>query len=274
LIWLSWRQHRLAALYAAGGVLLVITSVAVMGVETAPFHSTVGHGSPALSEEALQGFWNAVWITLLALPLLTGLFLGAPLIAQDLEARTHRLAWTQGITRQRWVIWKLGPPLLAIALGTAVLAGAIEPAISTQWTGGQQESLGEQWYWFDQSGFALAAYVLFAVALGVLAGALIGRTLLAMVVTGIAYVLTRAAVATFLRPNYMPPITAHPPEPSGAWTLTMGFTSPGQPNTAALLVYQPADRFWTFQLIEAAIFVGLAVVLVAAAVAVVRRRTA
>lgn len=274
MIWLAWRQQRLAALCAAGGVLVVMTSVAVLGVETAAFHSAVGHGSPALSQESLQAFWNAAWITLLALPLLAGLFLGAPLIAQDFEARTYRLAWTQGITRQRWVTWKLAPPLVAIALGTAVLAGAIEPAISTQWTGGQQWSVGEQWYWFDQSGFALAAYVLFAVALGVLAGALIGRTLLAMVVTGIAYVLTRAAIATFLRPNYMPPITAHPPEPFGAWTLTMGFTSPGQPDTAALLVYQPADRFWTFQLIEAAIFVGLAIALVAAAVVVVRRRTA
>ncbi len=69
-------------------------------------------------------------------------------------------------------------------------------------------------------------------ALGVQAGALIGRTLLAMVVTGIAYVLARAAIATFLRPNYLPPITAHPPEPFGPWTLTMGFTSPGQPDTA------------------------------------------
>jgi ABC-type transport system involved in multi-copper enzyme maturation permease subunit len=274
LIWLAWRQHRLAALCAAGGVLLAITSVALLGLETTAFHSVLGHGSPALSEEALQGFWTAAWISLLALPLLAGLFLGAPLIAQDFEARTYRLAWTQGITRQRWVVWKLAPPLVAIALGTAVLAAAIEPAISSQWAGGQQWSLGGQWYWFDQSGFALAAYVLFAVALGVLAGALIGRTLLAMVVTGIAYVLARAAVATFLRPNYMPPVTAHPPEPWGAWTLTMEFASPGQPDTGALLVFQPADRFWTFQLIEAAIFVGLALVLVAAAVVVVRRRTA
>lgn len=274
MIWLAWRQHRMTALCAAAGVVLVMTSVAILGAETTAFHSSVGHGSPALPESTLQGLWNAAWITLLTLPLLAGLFLGAPLIAQDLETRTYRLAWTQGLTRQRWVIWKLGPPLLAIALGTAVLATGIEPGISTQWAGGQRGSLGEQWYWFDQSGFALAAYVLFAVALGVLAGSVIGRTLLAMVVTGIVYVVIRAAVATFLRPNYMSPVAAHPPEPFGAWTLTMGFTSPDQPATAALLVYQPADRFWPFQLIEGAIFVGLAIVLIAAAVAVVRRRSA
>ena len=37
--------------------------------------------------------------------------------------------------------------------------------------------------------------------------------------------------------------------------------------------YHPAEAFWTFQLIESALFLGLAAVLLAAAVLVVRRRT-
>jgi ABC-2 family transporter protein len=39
------------------------------------------------------------------------------------------------------------------------------------------------------------------------------------------------------------------------------------------VVYQPADRFWTFQIIEASLFVGLAVALLAVALWHLRRRT-
>jgi hypothetical protein len=39
-------------------------------------------------------------------------------------------------------------------------------------------------------------------------------------------------------------------------------------------VYQPANRYWTFQWIEAGIFVGISAVLVAVAVVLVLRRDA
>jgi len=35
----------------------------------------------------------------LAVPLLIGMFWGAPLISREFEAGTFRLAWTQGVTR-------------------------------------------------------------------------------------------------------------------------------------------------------------------------------
>ena len=38
----------------------------------------------------------ARWLTLL--PALAGLFIGAPLLARELEHGTHRLAWTQSLT--------------------------------------------------------------------------------------------------------------------------------------------------------------------------------
>jgi hypothetical protein len=38
-----------------------------------------------------------------------------------------------------------------------------------------------------------------------------------------------------------------------------------------VILYQPADRFWTFQLIEAGIFLCLAAVVVAVTLALVRR---
>jgi hypothetical protein len=45
---------------------------------------------------------------LIALPALAGIFWGAPLVAQELEARTEYLVWTPGVTRARWILVKLG----------------------------------------------------------------------------------------------------------------------------------------------------------------------
>src|SRR5262249_57509041 len=46
-------------------------------------------------------------------PAVIGMFWGAPLIARELEDRTYRLAWTQSVTRTRWLAVKLGLPGLA-----------------------------------------------------------------------------------------------------------------------------------------------------------------
>jgi hypothetical protein len=43
---------------------------------------------------------------LAVLPALAGLFVGAPLLARELEQGTHRFAWTQGVTRRRWLLSK------------------------------------------------------------------------------------------------------------------------------------------------------------------------
>ena len=45
---------------------------------------------------------------MLALPAIVGVFWGAPLVARELEAGTHRLAWTQSISRTRWLATKVG----------------------------------------------------------------------------------------------------------------------------------------------------------------------
>jgi len=45
-------------------------------------------------------------LPLASLPLFLGMFIGVPLVAGELEQGTHRLAWTQGITRERWIVSK------------------------------------------------------------------------------------------------------------------------------------------------------------------------
>jgi uncharacterized membrane protein len=46
---------------------------------------------------------GAAGIAVLVVPGLVGVFWGAPLIAPELAAGTYRLAWTQSVTRTRWL---------------------------------------------------------------------------------------------------------------------------------------------------------------------------
>src|ERR687884_617852 len=59
----------------------------------------------------------AALLALLA-PGLIGLLFAAPLVHQ-LEQGTHRLDWTQSITRGRWIAGKLGLAALAAVAGAA-----------------------------------------------------------------------------------------------------------------------------------------------------------
>ena len=45
---------------------------------------------------------------MLIAPAVIGMFWGAPLVARELEAGTHRLVWNQSVTRTRWLLIKVG----------------------------------------------------------------------------------------------------------------------------------------------------------------------
>ena len=54
------------------------------------------------------------------IPPLLGAFVGAPVLARELETGTFRFTWTQGFGRARWTVATLAP----LALAVTVLAGA------------------------------------------------------------------------------------------------------------------------------------------------------
>jgi ABC-type transport system involved in multi-copper enzyme maturation permease subunit len=58
------------------------------------------------------------------LPLFAGLFWGAPLVAREVEHGTHRLVWTQGVSRARWALVKFGLAGL-VPIGYALFAVAL-----------------------------------------------------------------------------------------------------------------------------------------------------
>jgi hypothetical protein len=239
-----------------------------------------------------------------ALPALVGLFVGAPMIAREVEQGTHRMVWTQGVTRTRWLTAR------STFVGAACLALAGLFSVTSSWwldalhRAGQSRIQPGQ---FDIQGVVPIAYVVFAFALGLAAGAAIRRTVPAMAVTLGVYFGARLGVAELLRAHYLKPLTLSYGILSdrggvgvGDWILRNEIVGPtgqlmkdsdvvaichvAQGDKGSIVtclashgfrfvdVYQPASRFWAFQGIETALFVGMAALLVAVAAWWVRRR--
>src|SRR5262249_52324849 len=140
----------------------------------------------------------------MVIPLLLGVFLGAPLIAREVEQGTHRLAWTQSVTRDRWALSKIG-----LVFGFALVVIALFAWMVTVWSGPLVAVSDDRFGFgtFDLRGIVPVAYGVFALALGTAAGALIRRTLPAMAATLGAFVAVRVAMEMLLRPRYLPPQT-------------------------------------------------------------------
>jgi len=156
-------------------------------------------------------------ISTLGAPVLVGLFLGAPLVAAEVEAGTIQFAWMQSVTRSRWLAVKIGWMLLAAAIWGGVIS-----ALVTWWSGpNNAEQLnafnpGR----FDLTGLVPVAYSLFAMALGIAVGALVRRVLPAIAITLAGFIAVRAVVTLWLRPHYMSAVTVF-------YKVTSGFTPPG-----------------------------------------------
>ncbi|MGO9583359.1 MAG: hypothetical protein ACLP36_11165 [Acidimicrobiales bacterium] len=253
--YLMWRLHRNQLLTAAG--VLVILTTALLTI-------------PSKDNHVIEAI---VYVTIVV-PILLGLFWGASLLAKEFEDGTNGLAWTQGVTRRRWLRSNLIWAILAAAVW-----GAAVTAVVTWWSlceislGLARLSPGP----FDIQGIVPVAYSVFAVALGIAVGSMIRRVLPAMATTLAAFVAVRVVIAVLVRPHFMSPVSrlvslaqGTNALPAGAWLLS----NPANVGPKTLLTYQPADRFWAFQGIETGVFVVLASGVVALAYRMVVARDA
>ena len=103
MIWLTWRQFRFPAAVVFGAAALLALMLFAAGV-------------PAAGDQALEFLSNErgdvqiytfVTIAMMLAPAVIGMFWGAPLVARELEAGTHRLVWNQSVTRTRWLVIKV-----------------------------------------------------------------------------------------------------------------------------------------------------------------------
>jgi hypothetical protein len=224
-----------------------------------------------------------VGLLLLFLPLLVGMFWGAPLIAREVEHGTHRLVWTQGISRLRWATTKIGVVTVAVFVITAIYAAMltwwITPAIRTS---GQRFD----YIFFDIHGIVVFGYVAFALLLGVFAGAVTGRLLSAMAITVVGFIGVRLLVMLAARDHFLPTETRRLPELdttfaqmrndlNNDWIVATGNVFDRvEGRSTEFLTIHPARHFWAFQAIETGIFVALAAALLIGAIYWTRRRIA
>ncbi len=240
--WLVWRQYRASTaitgvLVGLFAVLLVITGLNM----ASQFHADFGACLAAnncqfpVADVSFGSGW--LWVIVefsLAVPAVLGMFLGAPAVAREAETGTAHFAWTQGLTRRRWLTVKAGWLLLA-----ALAWGGAVGALVTWWSGPQNAVSASQFNpsTFDVQGIMPAAYSLFAMALGIAAGTLIRRVLPALAVTLGVFFAVRLIIEDWVRQHYMTPLTSiynvglgNIPWPKGAtWTLGHGFRGPNGP---------------------------------------------
>jgi len=211
MIWVTWRQHRIEALIGGLVLVLIIPLLLVTGLNLASAYQQTGvaaciaqHATCLGAKRAFQEYFYAglvdiIWLNVL--PLLVGMFVGAPLVARELEQGTYRLAWTQSITRLRWLAVKLSLLSSATLLAFVVLA-----ILMTWWSSPVVSALGP-WQTYDLQGPVLLAYALFALVLGITVGSLIRRSVPAMAITFAGFVLLRLTVEFLLRPYFLPPLS-------------------------------------------------------------------
>jgi hypothetical protein len=220
MIWLTWRQHRIEMLVlglvlAAMALYFILTGRAEYAGYNQVYNGmsaatcALQHRQDALCQTITTNFhnqfeddFNAI-IMLFIMPVLVGMFLGAPLVARELERGTYRLVWTQSVTRLRWMLVKVGAQA-----GAALLVFAVLTPIVLWWSGPFSGLLYGGMQNFDFVGIAPLAYMVYALALAIAAGTLLRKTVPAMFVTLVDYPAVRIPIAGWARPNYAPPVSA------------------------------------------------------------------
>jgi hypothetical protein len=296
MIWLTWRQFRGQAVVGGAALIPFAAYVVWTGVR-------LRDDCAAGCVEAFQGRLYLLDAVLLVVPAVLGMFWGAPLVARELEAGTHRTVWNQSVSRRRWLLVKL----LFTAGAAAAFTGACSALLT--WAAAPYDRLAGDRFTallFGTRNVAPVAYAALAVVLGALLGLALRRTLPAMALTAALFVAVQVAMPMLVRPHLVAPVTADVPMTEevlrdlrflgsdasieglsvpGGWVTTTSrmLRSNGEPvdlaryeacisaspDAAARCIagldlhvrarYQPADRYWRFQWLEAGLFLALAV---------------
>ena len=291
MICLIWRQHRGQALWTVicvtalcafmvsyglsaehwlAGYHLWLRQLAAAGCPPPDAHSGAFHVRSAATCSALKnrypGSLQAAFASHYSFAILfsqdglpaafaiIGALIGAPLVAREVEQRTHLTAWTQSVSRRRWYATKTS----ALAAGLAVaglIAGTINAWQQHQLAAGDTTS--SRWSWFASVNLAPAGEAVLAFTLAVAFGAPLRRTLPAIgaAVAGFAVLLLAARwVVQALTPASK---TAGPDftTPPGSWILGSGASVP--------VPYHPAGQYWPLQVTLLAVLLALAAVALA-----------
>ncbi|GGM92275.1 transporter [Lentzea pudingi] len=206
--WIVWRQQRPVFITLVAGL---VVSVAVILMWRAGMAGDLRAGNlEACVEKIFDGCggkaadeFQDVWFdrlhaaqgTVLAAPALIGVFVGAPLFAREYEQGTHALAFTQSVSRTRWMAAKFAVAALPALVVVLVYQFVVHSWLDVAGDLGPLATGPFYFTTFDAQGVSPVAYTLFAYTLGMVAGALFKRTLVAMTLTLGLFIAARIALS-------------------------------------------------------------------------------
>jgi hypothetical protein len=212
MIWLAWRQQRTETLVVVLVLCIALAVLVPTGLHIASVYDSEGvgaclahpNGTCAVTLDEFTGRWDSLlnlvgWFNLA--PAVIGALLAAPLVL-EFERGTHRLAWTQSVTRRRWLALRL----LVIGAG-ALVSGLLLTALVTWWRTPLDAAGSRMPDGFDLEGIVPSAYTLFAAALVIAIGVALRRTAAAIGLAVVVFFVVRLALATWARQHYEAPST-------------------------------------------------------------------
>jgi hypothetical protein len=321
MIWVAWRQQR-AQLLLSGALIAAVAAVMVYfrfaavdylharGLDGCRMVDPGRCTPPAMSAfaEAFGAYTSALPMVLLCLPVLVGMFAGAPLFAREFEQGTHVFALSQSVPRGRWLWMKLlvsgAPVVLAMLALGLVGTWSLRPLSFV--AHGRMMTPG-----FETQGPVLAAYTAAALAIGAAVGILFRNTVTAMAATIGLYVVLLWAVGGLTRGHLLQPVERSGTVAAGAevgsqdgrsvvpddawWVGSSYYDASGgevhfdpsscrqsdtgiqmclgrQGITSLRATFHPDSQFWSMQYIEAGEFAVLTSVLLSIGAWRLRRR--
>jgi hypothetical protein len=296
--WVAWRQQRpatlaaLALLAVAGPILLVSGWQVTSFARDSGLAACVAAGGDCqVLAEAFANRYGSILEPVSALgallPVALGVLFGGPLLAREFEQGTHRLAWTQSVTRSRWLAARLAMATAALVVVAAAAAGLLT------WWWGRFDQLGiSSRAALERGSLVPVATAVLAFTIATAAGALTRRVVPALA-AGLVAVLVVAAALNLAAQRWLPPrpltVTYPAGQPSPRAGLDDQVVGSGYrdragrdlspravdrlcPGTAGQAVdrclaasgiqrvdrYQPAGRAWQLALAQSALYLVVA----------------
>jgi hypothetical protein len=161
-----------------------------------------------------------------------------------------------GYLPEQFVAWvPLLPMRAGMLIGAPLLAREYEHGTwQLVWTQGATRA----WWLAAKLALVLGTVLAVSLAFGILAGAVVRRTIVAAAITVGGYLLVRIPVEFLVRPRFRDPVTTDDlAEASSGWIV--GNQIGG--GSGDLVQYHPSDHFWQFQLIDTVILLVVTIVL-------------
>ena len=251
MIWMVLRRYRLLFILMLALVVGLVVWMYLLGrafddaVASAACHRST-FGCDVYTDLNKQAI--ALNILLLSVPCLFGVVFGAPLVAGEFDQHTNRLAWTQGMSRTRWLVSKWLTVLVVLVLFVTLLT-----VVAQWWVGRTYEQLPFQLVetvgvgqvghiqpqFFPITGVVAIAYTAFAFSLGVASGVVVRKVSWAIAGTVVIYTAVALLMVAVIRPNLAPKVylpASGQGTPNGATLAEVRF---GAWNLGTAYVYAP-----------------------------------